>query len=420
MSVFVAHVLAVVVVVLLISAVARRAARLVGQPRVIGEIVGGMFAVPCLAALVGQEVVESLIPASVARSLNAIGVAGLALYLVGVGHECAAGLRLERFRAVSVVSATSFAVPFLTAVPLGLCLGPLVDPSLRGQAPLVAFLAFLGLAMAVTAVPVLVRIVDDRGLTGTTEAKTAVTAAIGIDAVAWSLLVPVTELGRTGPTSGWMNLVLIGALAGAALALRALLGATWARRAAAPGPRVTATLIGTLGIGAAFLTEAHAATAVFGAVAVGLAVPPGAPWSCFVRSVQGAGRALLPLYFVVSGLNLLHHAIPVSLNWAALALVTVLSASSKITGTWLGAHSARLDVWQRCRLCVLMNTRGLTEIVIIQAGLQAGVISASLYIALLGMAILTTVATGPLLALIDRRAGTTTGGRGKRGYSRMT
>jgi Kef-type K+ transport system membrane component KefB len=165
-------------------------------------------------------------------------------------------------------------------------------------------------------------------------------------------------------------------------------------------------VLGVAAITAAATTERCRLTVVVGAVLIGLAVPrrgPGSPWDHAVGLVATAGRWLVPVYFTTTGLTLLAGpAHPVA--WTALAIAVVLSMLGKVGGGYLGARLGGLPRRTGLRIGILMNTRGLTEIVVLQAGYSAGILTPRLFLAMLLMALLATACTGPLLSLTERRA----------------
>jgi Kef-type K+ transport system membrane component KefB len=164
-------------------------------------------------------------------------------------------------------------------------------------------------------------------------------------------------------------------------------------------------VLGTAALVAAAATERYRLTVVFGAVLVGLAVPrrgQRAPWDRAVGLTATAGRWLVPVYFTTTGLTLLAgRAHPGA--WATLAVTVGLATLGKLGGGYLGARIGGLPRWISLRLGILMNTRGLTEIVVLQAGYSAGILTPRLFLALVLMALLATACTGPLLSLTDRR-----------------
>ncbi|MEU4746511.1 cation:proton antiporter, partial [Actinosynnema sp. NPDC023658] len=165
-------------------------------------------------------------------------------------------------------------------------------------------------------------------------------------------------------------------------------------------PRATGVAIAAVALLTAFQLEHWGLTAVFGAFVVGLALPGGA-WEKVARPVMSFGRLLVPVFFVVAGMGVAN-APRGSVPWAAILIATGLAILGKVGGGYAGARLAGQDRRTSLSVGVLVNTRGLTEIVVLQAGYSAGLLSVQLFLALVVMALATTGMTGPLLSLIER------------------
>jgi Kef-type K+ transport system membrane component KefB len=395
------HTAAALVVVLAVGYLGRRAARLAGQPSVVGEIAVGMLVGPALLGWVWPQAKPVLLPAPVLDALTWIGHAGLVLYLVGVAHE----LRLDRSRLRDRAIPWTAAGSLLPSLVAGLALAGWLlwdgSPELRGHTPVAAFVLMVAIAMAVSAVPVLARILTDRGLTTTRSGRLALTSAALIDAVAWLVLAVVLAIAKGG--EGGIVLAATVLVVGLAVTVgvRRLLAATPVGRAAGRLPWVVTVLVGGAALGSAALAEEWGLTAIFGAFVVGLMLPAGAPhWDAPVRRVSKLGLWLVPIFFVTTGLKLWTGS--GGLPWLVAVVATVLAIVAKIGGGYLFSRWGGEDRRRSLRVGVLLNTRGLTEIVLLQAGYNAGVITPALYLALLVMALVTTAMTGPLLTATDR------------------
>jgi Kef-type K+ transport system membrane component KefB len=385
-------------------------ARWARQPPVIGEIAAGLAAGPALLALAGDRV-DVLLPHPVLHTLQLCGQIGLALFLVGVGYEIRPGESGVGGRTIGWVIAGALLPAMLTGGVLALWVAAGGHPALRGGAPAAAFGLLLVVALAVTAVPVLARILADRHMLASTEGRIALTAAVAIDALTWLLLAVALGLaagGRGGAVQA-LGVLAMGGLGCLALR-RALAGAT-PTRLCARYPRAAAVALGAAALACAAVTEHYRLTVVFGAVMLGLALPHGergAAWDRAVRSTATVGRWLVPVFFTTTGLALSSSRAH-TVAWTALAVVVVLAVLGKVAGGWLGARIGGLPPWTGLRLGILMNTRGLTEIVVLQAGYSAGILTPQLFLALVLMALLATALTGPLLSLTDRRAAVAAG-----------
>ncbi|WP_052869119.1 cation:proton antiporter [Streptomyces niger] len=387
--------------VLVAALLARQAAALVRQPPVIGEIAVGLILVPALSTAAGPDLTTALLPPDVQEHLRTIGTAGLALYLTGVGHS-ARPCRSE-------VPPRSYAWLLAGSLLPGLAAGALLaawvvwrgDPGERGTAPTMALILLLAAALAVTAVPVLVRVLTDRGMRDTSEGRLSVLTAVAIDALTWLLVAAALAAASGGGRHLARALVVIVGGAGAAGAARLLLRqpavSVWCQR----WPTAAVAVLGVVTIAAARATEAAGLTAIYGAVLVGLAMPwegRQGPRSHVVHIVEGMGRLLVPAFFVTAGLTLSTKG-PVGFSWWTMILTVLLASAAKLAGGYAGARAAQLPTGTALRFAVLMNTRGLTEIAVLQAGMSAGILTPGLFFVLVVMALVTTAATGPLLSL---------------------
>lgn len=389
----------------LVALTGRAVARWLRLPLVIGEILVGLCAGPALLALLGGTGFDRLLPDHLAVPLARVGEAGLVLFLVGVVHGLRHGPAGPANRALGRVTAGVFLLPLLTGLLFAgwvLWLGP---PGLGGTAPLPALLVMLPVAMSVTAVPVLACVIDERGSGLGRAAPLALMSAILLDTVAWLLLAVALGLAAGGlwGVAGAFAALGVGLLL--AHGGRRALARPRVTAAAARRPKAAAVLLGGLALLAA--TGAHGAglTAVLGAFLAGVMVPhdPDGPWTRAADAVARVGRVLLPVFFVGTGITLFTESAG-SLPWSATLLCLALATVGKVGGGYLGARWAGEDRRTALRVGVLVNTRGLTEIVVLQVGWAAGILTPGLFLAMLVMALVTTALTGPLLSLIDHHA----------------
>jgi Kef-type K+ transport system membrane component KefB len=364
------------------------AARLVGtltarlsQPRVMGEVLAGI--VPLLSA---------------AASI------GLAFYLFLVGMELDPRTLRERYRQAAFISNTSVAFPmalgFLVALPLYRVLAPDVR--------YVPFALFMAVAMSITAFPVLARILTEhRMLKRPVGALTMAGAAID-DVTAWGLLALATAAATSASGLHALWVILLAAAFTAAMILigRPLLGRV--SRAYDEVGRVPTLWLGIIFVAvllSAYVSQSIGIAAIFGAFLVGLIMPRNAGLTEDVRGrfEDFVVAVLLPLFFVVTGLK----TDVGSLNRPILWLITLLLIAVAIVGKWVGAMAASrysgFSLRDSTAIGVLMNTRGLTELIVLNIGLSLGMISPALFTMLVVMALVTTFMTGPALRLIDPR-----------------
>ncbi|MFF3920217.1 cation:proton antiporter [Streptomyces sp. NPDC001852] len=164
-----------------------------------------------------------------------------------------------------------------------------------------------------------------------------------------------------------------------------------------------AAAVGAGAIAAALISESLGLSMIFGSVLFGLAMPTGtsSAWTPAVTSVTGCGRPLVPVFFVVTGVTVFTKSLS-SAPWTLLILTTVLGTLGKMGGGFLGALLGGKSRWTAARLGVLLNTRGLTELIVLQVGYSTGMVTPPMFLALVVMALATTTLTGPLLSLLDR------------------
>ncbi|MFF9869672.1 cation:proton antiporter [Streptomyces sp. NPDC013953] len=397
-----AHAIAALGAFLVVGHLGRRLARRIGQPGVVGEIAFGMLLGPAVLGWAWPEAQSVLLPAEVLQPLRDLGHAGLVLFLVGVAHELRLDASRLRDRAIGWTALGTLVPSLAVGAAFGGWLVWYDQPSLRGAAPTLAFVLLLATTMAVSAVPVLARILADRGLTATRAGRLSLTSAALIDSVAWLLLAVV--IGIAQPGSGGVATaatVLVTGVLAATLGRR-LLRTAQAGRLCARWPWLVAVVLGVCVLLAAGVAESWGLTAIFGAFVVGLMVPPDSPrWDAPVRWVSTLGLWLVPVFFIATGLKIWTGS--GGIPWLVTILATVLAVLAKIGGGYAVSRLGGEEHAEALRVGVMLNTRGLTEIVLLQVGYSAGVLTSGLYLALLVMAVVTTSMTGPLLSLIDRR-----------------
>ncbi|MFI6846282.1 cation:proton antiporter [Kitasatospora sp. NPDC050467] len=412
------HFLVAVVVVLGVARLAGRLAVLAGQPPVVGEICAGIALGPTLLGRLSPDATAWLLPAGVLPMLNALAQLGLALFMFGVGRE----LSSVRLRGTGsrnlLVTQASLAVPFaagtVAAVALGTrYLGPAQDP--------LAFTVFLGCALSITAFPVLARILEELRLTRTPLGRLSLLAAAVGDAGAWLLLAVAVALAQGSATvSPWVTAG--GGLATAVLLLwpvrtalrrtahhrlgrtRAATGAGEAAggRAATGDGGAAIVLLLCLACGAAALTSAIGLHAVIGAFLAGAAYPTGTPAldAAADRVASFSGTLLLPFFFLGFGLSVDLGALPLDgqtlLAGGALLVAAVLTKLA----AGLCARPAGMSWRDAAGLGILLNARGLTELVVLGIGKQAGIIDQRMFAILTVITLLTTTLPVPLLRLL--------------------
>ncbi|PPK65021.1 cation:proton antiporter [Actinokineospora auranticolor] len=377
----------VVALARLVGALARR----LGQPAVIGEILAGVLIGP---SLLGTGVTDVLFPADVRPLLSTLANVGVAVFMFGIGVELDRALLRGKGKLATAVSLASIALPFALGALLALYLvGNHTAPHRLG------FVLFIGAAMSVTAFPVLARILADRGLSRTPVGGIALVCAAAGDLLAWCLLAVVVLVSGGG--GQWLFLWGPAYLVVMLWLVRPLLRKVLTDRV--PTSVALSILIaGLLLSGAA--TEWIGLHFIFGAFLFGVVVPHEGTSRLRESVVERIdlfnGTLLLPVFFIVAGLKVDLSAIGAT-GVLELALVLVAAVTGKLGGAFAAARLNGMPTREAAGLGVLMNTRGLTELIILSVGLRLGMLDQRLYSVMVVMAIVTTAMAGPLLRLLD-------------------
>lgn len=386
------HLLLASAVIVLAAYLGGRVAARLGQPRVLGEIVAGIVLGPSILGAVWPAATSTLFPADLLPLLKVMADVGLVLFMFLVGLELDhQHLRGQGHRAV-VVSHTSIIVPFL----LGAGLGWWLHPRVGGTSSTLAFCLFIGAAMAVTAFPVLARILQETGLDRTRVGAMTLACAAVDDVTAWCVLAVVLAVAQ-GTGAGTV-VVTVGLAAAFALAMWFGLRPLLARL-----PEVPAPLAIGLALLGAWATDAIGIHAIFGAFMVGVIMPrtPGDRLVLVDRLEVAVGSLLLPVFFMLVGLSTRLGLVDTAELWLITAAVLVVAVVGKLGGAGLAAH-AMGETWRDSwTIGVLMNTRGLTEIVILTVGLERGIITDTMFTVMVIMALATTFSAVPILRRIQ-------------------
>lgn len=375
------------------------------QPRVIGEIVAGLVLGPSLLGTLWPQGQVLLFPPEVSPFLAVLSQMGVLLFLFLVGLELDPASLRGRVHASIAVSHASIVVPFALGSSLALLLYPRYATS---DVPFAVFALFLGISLSVTAFPVLARILTDRGMHKTRLGSLALTCAAVDDVTAWCLLAALVSLVQAGGGPIWKPAVLAAAyLAAMLLFVRPLVH----RLVAMHGGRAFRQGLLALALAAVLLsslaTECIGVHAIFGAFVLGAVFPADAP---MVREIRSRIEdfvlvLLLPVFFAHTGLRTRIGLVDGVESWVICALVIAAASVGKFGGSFVAARLSGIPAGDSARLGILMNTRGLMELVVLNLGLDLGVLSPTLFAMLVLMALVTTFATAPALHLVDRIAG---------------
>lgn len=393
-----------IAVIIVVCQLVGRMAQKLGQPQVVGEMIAGVALGPSLFGLLLPELQRALFPKETLGMLYVVAQLGVGMYMFLVGTEFRADHFRSRFRSAASVSVAGILVPFVLAFALAPWLQTVPGLFADKVKPLEASL-FLGAAIAITAFPMLARIIHERGLSGTSLGTLALTAGAVDDAVAWCILAIV--LSSFNGSWGGAYLAIGGGVAYALFMV--FVGSRLLKRLARHvepdlplGSTVLATVLALFAL-SAFAMDAIGIHAVFGGFLLGAVLPRGALTQKLRDQLQPFVVVfLLPVFFVYSGLNT---RLAVLLDPAImLAAMVVLAASfgGKGIACWAAARASGESNRDAMAIGSLMNARGLMELIIINIGLAAGVIQQGLFSILVSMAIVSTLLATPLFNRVVR------------------
>ncbi len=382
--------------------------RYLGQPAVIGEMIAGLALGPILLGNVAPDLHAALFPPQSLPALAGISQIGLVLFMFIVGAELRmpTGLRSQMV-ASAWVGGLSMLLPFL----FGLAMAPWLHPQLAPEGvALLPFALFVATSMAITAFPMLARILKDKGLASTPVGALSLIAAAVADVLAWILLALVVALiaadgGWFGFTRMLAGLVVLGIVA--FTLVRPAVAALLRRHAndGRPDGMVLALLL-IITFAFAALTQWLQLHAVFGAFLFGICLPRDDQLldTLVERLEHVAVLVLMPVFFALAGLNTSANAF-VGMGLATLGVILLFAILGKVLGGAAGARLCGMGWRDAFAMGALMNTRGLMELIVLKVGLDVGVIGKEMFTLLMLMAVITTLMTSPLLSLLLRGQG---------------
>lgn len=382
-------------VILLIARLVGAAARRLGQPPVIGEIVVGILLGPTVLGATAGRVV---FPLGVRPALTAVANVGLAIFMFIVGLEFDHRVVRHGVKAAAVVSLASSGLPFV----MGILLACYVLAGHDVSHHLAAFAVFVGAAMSITSFPVMARLLTDLRMDRVPLGVLALACGATSNVIAWVMLTVAVALGDGGGNL-WRAALLLPYLVIMFVVVRPLLRRLVAARRGA-GELLAVMLGGLLLSGV--VTQWLGLNYIFGAFLFGVIVPTAGAGQLRrdVRERLGGlcQLLLLPVFFVVTGLQVdLRHAGLAGIG--EFAAILLVAFSGKYIGAFTAARLLGMDTRRSAALATLMNTRGVTELIVLAIGLQLGVLDHELYSCMVVMTVVTTAAAGPVLRLIYPR-----------------
>ncbi len=375
-----------------------------GQPSVIGEIVAGIVMGPSVVGYWLPGAFGFLFPSGSLENLHLLSQIGLVLFMFVIGMELDLGVLRGRLHSALVISHTSIVIMFALGALLAhrLYLG-FAPPTVGFQ----SFALFMGIAMSITAFPVLARIIQERGLTRTRLGSMALATAASDDVTAWCLLAAVIAIVKAGSVASAGYTIAAAALYVSVmlLVLRPFLkrlGEVHGERRTMGRPLVAGMVLVMLG--SAWATEAIGIHPLIGAFLAGAVMPQNLAFRrvLMAKLEDVSVVLLLPLFFVFTGLRTRIGLLTNEHLWWTCALVVAVAVAGKSLAAAIAARVTGHDWKESLSIGALMNTRGLMELVVLNIGYDLGVINAELFAIMVIMALLSTFMTGPVLGLIER------------------
>jgi Kef-type K+ transport system membrane component KefB len=399
------RVLLALVVILLVSRALGWAFKFLKQPSVIGEIVAGVLLGPSLLGRVAPDVAHYVLPEAIAPSLKIVAQVGVVLFMFIVGLELDTSVLRKRSHVTVGISHASIVFPFLLGCVAALLLYPRVGTR---DVSFGVFALFLGASMAVTAFPVLARILGEAGLTRSHVGVIALSAAAIDDVTAWCLLAFVVAVAQHAAGSALLTIgataayaaIVIGAVRPLVLRAARKLELAPAISKGAVTAMFAALLVSSL------VTEWIGIHALFGAFLLGAIVPHD---SRLAKELIGkledvVSILFLPAYFAFSGMRTEIGLLREGTDWLLTGLLIVLACVGKVGGSYAAGRVFGLDRRTSFVVGVLMNTRGLMALIVLNVGRDLGVLSPPLFTMLVLVALMTTFATAPIVAWTRKEA----------------
>jgi Kef-type K+ transport system membrane component KefB len=396
---FFLSVMIVIVVARLFGVVAVK----VGQPRVMGEVIAGICLGPSLLGLISPTLQAHLFPSDILPAFGVVANLGLIFYMFLIGLELDRSQLKGRVLQAAAISNASIALPMMLGIAAALPLYKLIGPNKK----FVAFALFMGVSMSITAFPVLARILAERRMLKRPVGALALGCAAIDDVTAWFLIALATTVAVAGSFGDVAK--TIGEAVAFVLVMAFLVRPVIGRLSTAfdevgriPGGWIVAIFAGVLL--SAYVTEEINIAVIFGGFVMGMVMPRNARLTEEVtRRVEDfVVVLLLPMFFVYTGLKTNIGLLNQPILWAITVGLILLAVVGKLVGAAVAARVTGFDWRASAVIGTLMNTRGLTELIVLNLALERGAISNALFAALVLMALVTTLMAGPVLKLLDR------------------
>jgi Kef-type K+ transport system membrane component KefB len=392
-----------IVVIVVVAKIFGWLCKKIGQPSVVGEMIAGILLGPSLFGLYFPEASASLFPSDSLRNLQILSQIGLVLFMFVVGLELDLKTLKKSTNDAIVISHASIIIPFTLGVGLSYFLYTDHAPE---NVKFLSFALFMGVAMSITAFPVLARIVQERNLQKTKLGAMVITCAAVDDITAWCILAAVIAMVKAGSVGS--SLYIIGlAIIYVVLMLKVVkpfinnLVKSETTNSKISNRGITLILL-TL-VSSAYLTEVIGIHALFGAFLTGVIMPEEMKFrEKIMHKIEDVALVLLlPLFFVFTGLRTQIALLNDSSLYGVTAMIVAVAVFGKFIGSALAAKYVGQDWKTSLSIGALMNTRGLMELVVLNIGYDLGVLTPEVFSMMVIMALLTTFMTGPALSMIE-------------------
>jgi len=393
-----------IITIIIVARVFGFLCRKIKQPAVIGEIIAGIFLGPSFIGAYFPDFSAFLFPAQSLGNLQFLSQIGLILFMFVVGMELDLAVLKNKAKDAVVVSHASIIFPFTLGIALAYFVYNDFAPD---NVRFLSFSLFCGIAMSITAFPVLARIVQERGLSKTKLGTIVITCAAADDITAWCILAAVITIAKAGSIYSSLYTILM-AVAYVVIMLKVVrpflkkLGEKYPNKESLGKPAVAIFLL--ILLLSSYATEVIGIHALFGAFMAGVIMPSTVSFrNIFIEKVEDVSMVLLlPLFFVFTGLRTQIGLLNEPYLWQVCLAIIAVAVIGKFAGSALAARFVGQSWKESLSIGALMNTRGLMELIVLNIGYDLGVLTPEIFAMMVIMALITTFMTGPALDLINR------------------
>ena len=395
-----------IITILLVSKIFGSMFSLFGQPSVVGEMAAGIFLGPSLIGFIFPDFSNFLFPPSSLNNLQFLSQIGLTFFMFIIGMELDINKLKNKAQSAIVISHASIIFPYF----LGVCVSYfLYEHFAPANVSFLAFSLFMGIAVSITAFPVLARILQERGLTKTPLGALALTCAAFDDVTAWCILAAVIAIIKAGSITSALITIALTIIFVLIMyyGVRPWLNKVYDKLENNDSKNKTLVIIVFfILLTSALTTELIGIHALFGAFLAGVIMPQKLSFKeLLTGKIEDVSvLILLPLFFALTGLRTSIGLLNNTYLWSICGLILFVAVLGKLGGSTFAAKLAGLPWKESFSIGVLMNTRGLMELIVLNIGYDLGILSPSIFSIMVIMALLTTFMTGPLLDLIEKRS----------------